>query len=112
MSSRYKVICGCECCISIKKKHSPLLSWYDRCLKYINHLSQNAQSRRSGETDNFLFETNKNSVMPHGRHIHTTADDMAMTTIFAYPLSPLVLKHWKCVLHCCCNLLYIDLTDK
>ena len=29
MSSIYKVICGCECCISDKSIHSLLLSWRD-----------------------------------------------------------------------------------
>ena len=30
MPSRYKVMCGCECCISAKNIHSSLLSWRDR----------------------------------------------------------------------------------
>ena len=29
MSSRYKVMCDCECCISDKIIHSSLLSWRD-----------------------------------------------------------------------------------
>ena len=33
MSARYKVMCGCECCISDKIIHSSLLSWRDRYLK-------------------------------------------------------------------------------
>ena len=33
MSARYKIMCGCECCISDKSKHSSLLSWCDRYLK-------------------------------------------------------------------------------
>ena len=33
MSARYKVICGCECCISAKSIHSSLLSWRDIYLK-------------------------------------------------------------------------------
>ena len=33
ISARYKVICGCECCISDKSIHSLLLSWRDRYLK-------------------------------------------------------------------------------
>ena len=28
MFSRYKVTCGCECCISAKSMHSSLLSWH------------------------------------------------------------------------------------
>ena len=33
MSVRYKIMCGCECCISAKIIHSSLLSWRDRYLK-------------------------------------------------------------------------------
>ena len=33
MSSRYKVMCGCECCISAKSIHSSLPSWRDCYLK-------------------------------------------------------------------------------
>ena len=33
MSARYKVMCGCECCISAKSIHSSLISWRDRYLK-------------------------------------------------------------------------------
>ena len=32
-SARYKIVCGCECCIYSKIKHSSLLSWCDRYLK-------------------------------------------------------------------------------
>ena len=33
MAARYKVMCGCECCISAKSVNSSLLSWRDRYLK-------------------------------------------------------------------------------
>ena len=33
MSACYKVMCGCECCVSDKIIHSSLLSWRDRYLK-------------------------------------------------------------------------------
>ena len=33
MSVRYKVMCGCECCISDKSIHSSLLYWRHRYLK-------------------------------------------------------------------------------
>ena len=33
MSARYKIMCGCECCISAKSIHSSLLSWRDMYLK-------------------------------------------------------------------------------
>ena len=34
MSARYKVMGGCECCISSKGIPSALLSWRDRYLKH------------------------------------------------------------------------------
>ena len=33
ISARYKIMCGCECCISAKSIHSSLLSLRDRYLK-------------------------------------------------------------------------------
>ena len=36
MSTRYKVMCGSECCISAKIIHSSLISWCDRYLKNWN----------------------------------------------------------------------------
>ena len=35
ITSIYKLICGCECCISAKIMHSLLLSWCERYLKNI-----------------------------------------------------------------------------
>ena len=49
MNSRYKVMCGCECCISAKSMHSSLLTWRDRHLKDLKDRSNNEQNRRSGE---------------------------------------------------------------
>ena len=34
MSYQYKVMCGCECCISAKSMHSSLLTWRYFCLKH------------------------------------------------------------------------------
>ena len=55
MSARYKVMCGCECCISAKNIHSSLLSWHDRYLEKLKD-SQNSQSRRSGENKHHIYE--------------------------------------------------------
>ena len=33
VSARYKIMCGCECCISAKIIHSSFLSWRDMYLK-------------------------------------------------------------------------------
>ena len=49
ISSRYKVMGGCECCISAKRIHSSLISWRDSYLKKLKDQIQNAQIRRSGE---------------------------------------------------------------
>ena len=70
MLSRYKVICSCECYISSKSIHSSLLSWRDSYLKKLKNQSQNAQNRRSGGKANHIYETYKNTIMPHGRHIY------------------------------------------
>ena len=76
-------MCGCECCISAKGMHSSLLSWRDRYLKKIKDLIQNAQNRRSGEKANIIYETYKNTVMPHGHHIYAKAYDTAKAKMCA-----------------------------
>ena len=43
MSARYKIMCGCECCISSEIIHSSFLSWRDRYLKKLKDKSQNDQ---------------------------------------------------------------------
>ena len=72
ISERYKGVCDHEYYISQKNIHLPLLSWCDIYLRKLNDLSQNSQNRRSGEKSNLLFDTYKNSVIPHGRHIYAT----------------------------------------
>ena len=57
---------------------------------------------------NILFETYKNTVMTHDKHIFQTAYDMAMATMCAYPSSKYALSHWKRVLHCCTQCPRID----
>ena len=57
MSARCKVMCGYECCISSKSIHSSLLSWRDRYLKNMKYISQNSQSRKSGEKAHHLYTT-------------------------------------------------------
>ena len=101
---------SCECCISSKIIYSSLLSWCDCHLKKLENLSQNYQNRRSVEMNNRIFETYKNSVMPHGRYIYATESDMAMATMCTYPPSQHALPNCKCVLHFCYNCPYIDIT--
>ena len=59
---------------------------------------QNDQNRSSGEKAHHIYETYKNTVMPHGRHIYAKASEMANETMCAYPHSDNALPHWKCVL--------------
>ena len=81
MSARYKIMCGCECCISAKSIHSSFLSWRDRYLKKLKDQSQNAQIRRSGEKAHHIYTIYKNTVIPHGSHIYAKASDIENTTM-------------------------------
>ena len=112
MSARYKVMCGCECFTSAKGIHSSLLSWCDRYLKKLNDQSQNTQSRRSGDKSHHIYETYKNTVIPHGRHIYVKSSDMEKTTVCIYPQYDRALPHWKCVLRCCADCPCINLPDQ
>ena len=109
ISARYNIMCGCECFISAKSIHSSFLYWRDR---YLKDQSQNAQSIRSVDKANQLYTTYKNTVMPHGSHIYTTASDMANATMCTYPQSEHSLPHWKCVLQCCADCTCINIPDQ
>ena len=50
--------------------------------------------------------------MPHGHHMYAKESDMEKATIFTYPHSDHALPHWKCVLRCCADCPYINLTDQ
>ena len=89
-------MCGYECCISAKSIHSSLLSCRDRYLEKLKDQSQNNQNRRSGEKAHDIYETYKNTVMPHGRHIYSKASDMAQATMCAYSKYDNALPHCKC----------------
>ena len=102
MTSQYMVVCGCECCISSKIVHSSLLIWRDHWLKHLRYRSCNVQNRRSGEISSCIFETYKNSVVPHGCHIYNTTADMSMAKMCTCTSKYHGLTHWKCVL-CCCD---------
>ena len=53
-------------------------------LKKLKDQNQNAQKRRSGEKENCIYETYKNTVMPHERHIYAKASDIKKATMCAY----------------------------
>ena len=112
MTVRYKVVCGCECCISDKSIHSSLLSWRDRYVKKLNNQSQNAQSRRSGEKVHHIYKIYKNTVTPHGSHIYAKVSDMEKATMCTYPNSDRALPHCKCVLRCCAGCPCINIPDQ
>ena len=77
-------MCGCEFFISAQIIHSLLLSWRDSYLKKIKDKIQNAQNIRSGEKSHHIYETYKNTVMPHGRNIYAKSADMAQATLCTY----------------------------
>ena len=55
MSSRYKVMCGCECCMSAKGMHSSSLSWSDNYLNKLKYLSKNTKNIRYEEIADQIF---------------------------------------------------------
>ena len=105
-------MCGYECCISDKSTHYSLISWqYHYLEKLMDHI-QNDQNRRSGKKKILIYETYKNKVMPHGRHIYAKAYDMEKATMFAYPQSNHSFPHWKCTLQCCAKCPSLNISDQ
>ena len=50
--------------------------------------------------------------MPNGYHIYARLSDMANATMCTYPQSDTSLPHCKCVLRCCSECPYINLTNQ
>ena len=105
-------MCGCECCIFAKIIKSSLLSLRDLYFKKLKDLIQNDQNRRSGGKANRIYETYKNTVMPHGHHIYAKEYDMSNPKICAYSQSNHALPNCKCVLRCCAKCPSINITDQ
>ena len=59
-----------------------------------------------------IYETYKNAVMPHRRHIYFKASDMEQATMCAYNQSDHALPHYKYVLRCCADVPCINLPDQ
>ena len=59
-----------------------------------------------------IYETYKNTVMPHGCHIYTKAYDMTKATMCANSQSDHALPHWKCILRCCAQCPRIIIPDQ
>ena len=66
----------------------------------------------SGEKANHIYETYKNTFMPHGRHIYAKAYDMAKAAMCAYPQSDHELPHCKCVFLCWVKCPCINIPDQ
>ena len=64
-----------------------------------------------GKKQVHIYETYKNTVMPHGSHIYAKAYDVAKATMCAYPHSYHALTYWKCVLGCCAKRPSLNLPD-
>ena len=91
--------------------NSSLISWRDRYLK-IKDLSKYAQNRKSGGEKNHIYETYKNTVMPHWSHIYNKTYDRAKATMCAYSQTDHALPHWKGVLRCCAKFPSINIPDQ
>ena len=59
-----------------------------------------------------IYETNKNTVLPHGRHIDAKAYDMAKATMCANSQYDNSLPHWNCVLICCAQCPRININEQ
>ena len=51
------------------------------------------QTMHMSEKAHHIYETYKNTVMPHGRHIYSKASDMVNATMCTYPHSDHALPH-------------------
>ena len=105
-------MCGCECCISDKSIHYSLLSWRDWYLK--NSKIKYKMLKIEGPVKNkiCIYETYKNTVMPHRRRIYGKAFYIKKATMFAYPQSDHAFPHWKCVFKCCAKCPCVSLPDQ
>ena len=70
------------------------------------------KTKGPGKKKNCIYETYKNTVMPHGHNIYANTSNMAKTTMCAYPQSDHALPHWKCVMRCCAKYPRINITDQ
>ena len=79
-------------------------------LKKLKDNSQNAQNRRSERKEKCIYETYKNTFMPHGRHIYAKAYGTVKAKMCAYPQSYHDLSHWKCIMRCCAKHPSVNIT--
>ena len=112
MSSRYKVMCGCQCCTSDKNIYLSLLSWHDRYFKNLRTSAKILKTEGPREKQIRIYGTYKNSIMLHQSHIYVKAYDMAKATMCAYPQPDHMLPHWKFVLQCCAKFPSVNLLTR
>ena len=103
MSEWYKLMCGCECCISAKIMHSSLLTWRYFHMKQLKDRSHNTQNRRSGQIASRIFETYNNNVRPYGCNIQNTAAGMDMENF-----APILLHIMRCLTGNVCYVVVIN----
>ena len=101
MSSCYKVICWCECCIAAKIMHYYFLTCFHNHMKQLKYQTHNTQNIRYVEISSHIFETYKNSLRPHGCNIHNSATYMSMAKHYTCTYTHHGLPHWKYVLRSC-----------
>ena len=80
--------------------------------KKLKYQRKNSQNKRSGEKSNCIYETYKNTVMSHGRHIYAKAYDMEKAKLCAYPQSDHALPYWKCVMLCCAKCTSLNIPEQ
>ena len=56
-----------------------------------------------------IYETYKNTVMPHGRHIYAKEYDIAQATMCAYTQYDHAPPHWKFLLWCCTESVHVSI---
>ena len=65
-----------------------------------------------GKNQILIYETYKNTVMPHEHHIYSKAHDMAKAKMCAYSQYNHALPHWKRVLRCYAQCPNINIPDQ
>ena len=71
----------------------------------------NAQNRRSGGKANHIYETFKNTMIPHGYNICAKSYDMSKAKTCEYSQLDHALPHWKCVFQYCAQFQSIIIPD-
>ena len=85
-----------------KSMHSSLISWRDSYVKNSRISAKMIKTEGLGKKKIRIYESYKNTVMPHGRHIKAKTYDMAKAKMCVYSQSDHALPHCKCVLILLC----------